>query len=105
MQDTTQKYLKDVLRGQMLYTKWKNVKIVHVSQYQGLRVKEILSFAKTKVHISKYLPDYEYNKDPNRTWLWNVVNLLIHDEFKELLMVKSSKEKKPESSHKIYVWM
>ena len=61
MQDATQKYLRDVLRDQKLYIKWKDVKIVHVPQYQGSRVKEILNYAKTKVHISKYLPDYEYN--------------------------------------------
>ena len=85
MQDATQKYLRDLLRGHKLYIKWKEVKLVHVPQYKGLRVKEILIYAKTKVNISRYLPDYEYNKDPNRIWLWNVVNSLIPDDFKEFI--------------------
>ena len=94
MQDVTQKYLRDILRGNKLYVKSKNFKIVHVPHYKGLRVKEILNYSKSKVHILKYMPDYEYNKDPNRTWLWNVVNSLIPDEFKSFIAdnVKERKE-------------
>ena len=28
--------------------------------------KDLLRYASTKVSIEKYLPDYEYAKDPNR---------------------------------------
>ena len=94
MQDATQKYLRDVLRGNKLYVKCKDVKIVHVPHYKGLRVKEILNYAKSKVHILNYMPHYKYNKDLNRTWLWNVVNSLIPDEFKSFIAdnVKERKE-------------
>ena len=94
MQDATQKYLRDILRGNKLYVKCKDVKIVHVPHYKGLRVKEILNYAKSKVHILKYMPDYEYNKDPNRTWLWNVVNSLIPDEFKSFIADNVKERKK-----------
>ena len=59
MQDATQKYLRDILRGNKLYVKSKDFKIVHVPHYKGLRVKEILNYAKSKVHILKYMLDYE----------------------------------------------
>ena len=70
------------------------MKIVHIPLYQVLRVKEIINCAITKVHISKYLPDYGYNKDLNITWLWKVYNSMIPDEFKGFIgnKVKSRKE-------------
>ena len=43
--------------------------MIHVTQFNGLRVWEIIDFAHKKMHIYKYLPKYEYNKEPNRAWL------------------------------------
>ena len=31
------------------------------------------------------MPDYAYQKEPNREWLCNIVNILIKDEFQEYI--------------------
>ena len=64
------------------YLKCEDVKVIKTSQYKGLRVHEILSFAEEKISIAQYFPEYEYAKEPSREWLWNVVNSLIPKEFK-----------------------
>ena len=28
------------------------------------------------------MPDYEYSKEPNREWLYNLLNTLIYEDFK-----------------------
>ena len=59
--------------------------VLKVSYIDYLRVKNIFLFAADKVDISSYLPEYEYNKDPQREWNCNVVNTLFHDKFKEFI--------------------
>ena len=41
--------------------------------------------------LDRYLPEYEYQKEPNRDWLWNIVNTLIHQEFQEYIQDKVGK--------------
>ena len=48
-------------------------------------MKNILLFAADNVDISSYLPEYEYNKNPQREWICNVVNTLLHGKFKEFI--------------------
>lgn len=43
--------------------------MVKVPHLEGLRVKEILAFARERADIDCFLPDYEYDKEPNREWL------------------------------------
>ena len=88
MQDATQKYLRDIMRGYKLYLKSSDVKLIQVPQYKGLRVWDIIKFAQTKMYIDRYLPDYEYKKEPNRTWLCNVINSVIPDDFREYVSEK-----------------
>ena len=49
---------------------------------QGLRVKDILNWTRERVEIDRYIPDYEYQKEPNREWFVNLVNTLLEDNFK-----------------------
>ena len=93
IQDATQSYLRDIMIGRKLFVKCKDVKVIHVAHYKGLRVRDVLSFANSKINIATYLPDYDYNKEPNRVWLWNLVNSLLHEEFKSTLKRRWRKRK------------
>ena len=48
------------------------VKTIVVPMINGLRVKEILKFAREKTDIDRYLPDYKVNKLPGLAFLWNI---------------------------------
>ena len=84
--------------GRKLFVRCKDVKVINVSHYKGLRIKDILSFSSSKINIEDYLPDYDYNKEPNRVWLCNIVNSLIEDEFKTYI-AKKIKQRKQDLVH------
>ena len=92
-QDSTQKFLRSILLGAKLYVKWEDVKVIKVPQHKGLQVKDLLKFAGQKINISKYLPDYEYSKEPNREWLWNLINSLITKEFQVFIKERVERRK------------
>ena len=73
--------MRELMHGSKQYIKLHKVKVIQVPQYEGLFVKDILKFAKTKVDIDEYLLEFEYNKEPNRQWLWNLVKSLVSDDF------------------------
>ena len=85
IQDSTQAYLRGIMMGKKDYIKSKNVLVTKVPHYKNLTVSKILRFARSKGDINKYIPDYKYNKEPNREWLWNVINTLIPEEFSEFV--------------------
>ena len=87
-QDSTQKFLRSIIMGNKLYVKCEDVIVIKVPQYNGLHVKDILKFASTKVNIKKYLPDYDYFKEPNREWLWNIVNTLVPQDLQSFIKEK-----------------
>ena len=68
IKDSTQRFIRSLIRGEKEYIKCSSIKIIKV-QYKGLTVRDIIMFAKTKIDINSYLPDYEYLKEPNREWL------------------------------------
>ena len=39
------------------------------------------------------MPDYQYKKEPNRKWLWNVINTLVNTEFHEFIEEKVEKRR------------
>ena len=90
-QDATQKYLRELLLGKKLYIKSSEVIVIQVPQYVWLRVRDLLKFAESEVKIHKILPKYEYNKDPNRLWLCNLINTLIPGKFKEFITSRIKK--------------
>ena len=80
--DATQSYLRAMLVGDKDYIKWSEVKVIKVPHLEGLRVKDILNWVRERVEIDRYIPDYDYQKEPNREWFINLVNTLLEDEFK-----------------------
>ena len=76
-----------------LYVKWENISVTKVPNYKGLQVSEIVRFAASNFRINDYLPEYQYDKEPNREWLCNVVNSLIPEEFKAYIQVKVDQRK------------
>ena len=92
-QDATQKFLREIMMGKKLFVEWSNVKVIKVPQHKGFHVKDLLRYASTKVNIEKYLPDYEYAKDPNREWLCNIINTLMREEFHKFIQEKINKRK------------
>ena len=83
MEDVTQKYLREVIKDRKLYLKICDAKIILVSHYRGLKVCDIINYAKTKVYIRRYLLENEYNKEPNKAWRCNVANFLLRLQFFE----------------------
>ena len=80
--------------GEKKYLKWENTKVTKVPQYKGLRVKEILSFVQGISDIDEYLPEYDYSKEHNRDWLWNLINSLNQKEFQKFIDIKTEKKRK-----------
>ena len=93
-QDATQKYLRELLLGKKSYVKWSEVIVIQVPQYKGLRVKDLLNFAESEFEIHDFLPKYDYNKEPNREWLCNLINSLISDKFKEFINIEIKRRNK-----------
>ena len=83
-----QKYLRGIWTGNKLFAKCSEVKVVKVPHIKGLDVASILEFACNITDIKRYLPEYDYQKEPNRDWVWNLVNTLLHDELQEFLSNK-----------------
>ena len=92
-QDSIQKLLREIMLGIELYVKCSNVIVIKVLHYKGQHAKDLLKFAASKVNIKKYLPLYEYLKEPNKEWLWNIINTLITKEFHEFIDEKVEQRK------------
>ena len=61
------------------------------SNIKGLEVASILNFAAMHTELDRYLPEFEYQKESSRDWLWNIVNTFIHQEFQEYIQDKVGK--------------
>ena len=55
--DATQKYLRAIMLGDKNYVKCTAVKVVRVPHLEGLRIKDILSWARERIDIDRYIPD------------------------------------------------
>ena len=93
--DWTQNFLLQQMIGKKKVFHNNDVKVINLSQIKGLRVPQILLFARSKVDIDSYLPEYDYVKEPNRSWLANLVNSLIGKKFQDhiALMIKAQRNK------------
>ena len=76
-----------------LYLNCKEISVIKVPQYKELHVKNILKFTSSKVDIKMYIPDYAYQKELKREKLWNIINTLAKDEFKEYIDEKVESRK------------
>ena len=83
--DSNYKYISQLLVGYKMAIKWKDVKVCSIPHLKGLTIKELLEFAKAHFEITKYIPDYEYDKKPNRNWIWNIINTMCQAEFQKYL--------------------
>ena len=86
--DSNYKYISQVIVGEKKHLKSKDVTVWHVPQILGLKISQLLEFARSRVDIDSYLPDYDYKKEPNRQWVCNVINSLINKDFQELINLK-----------------
>ena len=50
----------------------KNVKVIRVPNLKNLTMKQIMEFAERNSDVKSCLPEYEYDKNPNREWYWNI---------------------------------
>ena len=73
------------------YQVWKYKR--KVPQYKGFTVKNILEFAQKNIHIDTFLPDYDYLKETNREWLWNMVDTIIPEKSQNFVQAKVEKRR------------
>ena len=81
-----------------------NIKVIQVPHLKGLEIDKILSFAKSKANIMKYIPEIKKGKYPSRAYLWNIsmidlmnpilVNSLIPDLLQSLYILLSVRTRK-----------
>ena len=50
---------------------------VRIPHIKGLRVADIIEFAKKHIDIMTYLPEYKTERYPSRSWIWNLGILII----------------------------
>ena len=55
--------------------------VKRVPQIEHLRVKELINFASENCDIKSYLSDYDYDKKLQREWLWNIISILVTEQF------------------------
>ena len=65
--------------------KLNDVTVMNVPQYKEFSVNDILHFANLNFNIKKYLLEHKYLKDPNREWLWSMINSIIPEDFKNYI--------------------
>ena len=87
-QEATQVFLRDLMMGKKKYITCEEVKCIKVPQYNGLTVKNIHDFAQRNFHVERFLPEYDYLKEPNREWLCNLVNSIIPEKFQKFIETK-----------------
>ena len=76
-------FLKDLMAGRKKMISTKMVKTIHIPQYEGLGVKEILRFLDDNhPNIFIYLPEREIElpKTPKQ-WIGNVISSMLGDRF------------------------
>ena len=83
--DTHYKFISQIMWGDKLYLKCSEVKVCKVSHLKTLNVADLVEFAKEKIKINEFLPDYNYQKQSNREWLWNILNTVIEGRFKDFI--------------------
>ena len=85
MMDANKRYIQDIMHGIKKFIYAKNVSIVKVLQIGNLSIKALLIWARENTSIESYLHSYDYEKYPNRDWLWNILNTIAYDKFQKLI--------------------
>ena len=90
--DAHYKYISQVLVSDKKAMKWKDIKVCTVPHLKGLTISELLQFARNHFAIDDFIPSYEYSKNPNRDWIWNIINTACQEEFKQFIDKKDFRE-------------
>ena len=67
---------------------WCQIVTIKVSQCERLRDKEIIEFSKVHIDITKILPKYSCEKEPNREYLCKNDNSLLLQESNAFIEAK-----------------
>ena len=84
--DTNYKFIAQIMWGYKLYLKCSEVKVCKVSHFKTFKVRDLIEYARQNTNIDEFLPDYNYQKQPNREWLWNVINTVVGERFRAFIM-------------------
>ena len=82
------------MKGEKLYVSWKDLEVIKVPQYKGIKTSNILKFVATKTNINCYLSEYDFEKESNREWVCNLVSSLIPDELLRFVQKKVKERRK-----------
>ena len=63
----------------------KGVKVLHL---KTLSVRSMLKFVRNNTNIEEFLSDFNYQKSPNRELLWNLLNIILWERFREFIQSK-----------------
>ena len=88
MGDTHYKFISQIIWGEKLYLKCGEVKVCKVPHLKTLSVGSMLEFARNNTNIDEFLPYFNYQKLPNREWLWNLFNIILGERFREFIQSK-----------------
>ena len=61
-----------VLSKPFQFIGWNQIKIIEVPHIEGLRIPDLLAFARKHWDIDLYLPNYDWEKYPSRAWICNI---------------------------------
>ena len=86
--DTHYKFISQIIWGEKLYLKCGEGKVCKVPHLKTLSVGSMLEFARNNTNIDEFLPDFNYQKLPNREWLWNLLNTILGERFREFIQSK-----------------
>ena len=86
--DTHYKFISQIIWGEKLYLKCGEVKECKVPHLKTLSVGSMLEFARNNSNIDEFLPDFNHQKLPNREWLWNLLNTILGERFREFIQSK-----------------
>ena len=85
MGDTHYKFISQTMWRDKRYLKCSEVKVCKVPHLKALNVADLIEFAKENTNIDEFLPDYNYQKQPNREWLWNILSRVIGERFRDFI--------------------
>ena len=92
--DSKKSYLKGIMIGTNKFIYCKDVSVIKLSQIKSLSIKEVLNYSINNTNIKEYLPEYSFDKLPNREWLCGVVNTISGASFKAFIhTVLNNREK------------
>uniref|UniRef100_A0A7S3JAA4 Uncharacterized protein n=1 Tax=Euplotes harpa TaxID=151035 RepID=A0A7S3JAA4_9SPIT len=86
--------------GRKKFTHCSEVKVIKVPHLEGLRVSDILQFARRSFNMNQFLPEFSYDKEPNRDWLCNLVNTAVEEKFKNFISEQRKKREQKIIAHK-----